>query len=278
MYTVGVCGSTFLVAFIWNYEKWRSIIKQIDKGTFKHQDYTGKKVSKAEEAEIAKLGVSQQIQSMWEQLTNGQKLILGIVATNMAVWGAWRVKSVQPFMLKFFTSVGGNPLPSMTLATFSHITLTHMAVNMYVLWSFASVAANLYGVEQFSAFYLSAGTIASFASLAAKTLRKTSVASVGASGAIMALLGVVCMTYPNAKLSIVLVDQIYPHSFSANTGMKAIIAFDLLGLVLGWRMLDHAGHLGGMLVGILYAKYGHQLVWGSAKSAVNQQWHNIRGK
>ena len=47
------------------------------------------------------------VQSMWEQLTNGQKLILGIVATNMAVWGAWRVKSVQPFMLKFFTSVGG---------------------------------------------------------------------------------------------------------------------------------------------------------------------------
>ncbi len=33
----------------------------------------------------------------------------------------------------------------------------------------------------------------------------------------MAVLGAVCVTYPESRLSIALVDQIIPHSFTAKT-------------------------------------------------------------
>ena len=32
--------------------------------------------------------------------------------------------------------------------------------------------------------------------------------------------------------------------------LKAIIAMDTAGLVLGWRVFDHAAHLGGALFGV----------------------------
>lgn len=57
-------------------------------------------------------------------------------------------------LLMFFTD---HPLLSMTLSTFSHISVIHLSLNMYVLWSFGSAAANLLGFEQFAAFYVSAG-------------------------------------------------------------------------------------------------------------------------
>ena len=37
------------------------------------------------------------------------------------------------------------------------------------------------------------------------------------SGAIMCLLGAVCVTHPDARLSIAFVGEIYPHSFSASS-------------------------------------------------------------
>lgn len=33
-------------------------------------------------------------------------------------------------------------------------------------------------------------------------------------------------------------------------GLKAIIAMDTAGLVLGWKFFDHAAHLGGALFGV----------------------------
>jgi rhomboid-like protein len=32
--------------------------------------------------------------------------------------------------------------------------------------------------------------------------------------------------------------------------LKAILLFDTVGLVMGWRVLDHAAHLGGVLFGM----------------------------
>lgn len=60
--------------------------------------------------------------------------------------------------IKYFLCLyTAHPLPSMTLSSFSHVSFLHVCVNMYVLWSFASVTVNLMGPEQFAAFYISAG-------------------------------------------------------------------------------------------------------------------------
>jgi len=37
------------------------------------------------------------------------------------------------------------------------------------------------------------------------------------SGAIMAMIGIVCIHYPSTRLSVAFVDQLIPHSFSADS-------------------------------------------------------------
>jgi len=62
------------------------------------------------------------------------------------------------FNLKFQPlSVSAAPCTSMLLSSFSHYSLMHLFVNMYVLWSFAPTITQLLGPEQFTAMYLSAG-------------------------------------------------------------------------------------------------------------------------
>ncbi|BFZ06134.1 hypothetical protein BsWGS_09173 [Bradybaena similaris] len=269
IFTAGVCSCSFVGAMIWNYEKMRKVYTDMKSGTKEDTDknYLQKR-----------FGIRDHLNSTWNKLTSGKKMIVGIIAANVGVFLLWRVPSFRPTMTRYFSSSAHHPLPSMILSTFSHISVVHLCLNMYVLWSFASVAVNFLGIEQFAAFYVSAGTVSSLASMvSSKLLRRPFSASVGASGAILALLGAVCVTYPTAQLSIALVGNIFPHSFSADTGMKSIIAFDTVGLALGWKFLDHAGHLGGMMFGLLYIKYGNKYIWGN-RETVMRWWQNIRGK
>lgn len=45
----------------------------------------------------------------------------------------------------------------MLLSSFSHYSVVHMLVNMYVLWTFSTTIVSVLGKEQFLAFYTSAG-------------------------------------------------------------------------------------------------------------------------
>ncbi|XP_059164149.1 presenilin-associated rhomboid-like protein, mitochondrial [Physella acuta] len=268
VYTVGVCGCSFVVAMVMSYEKMRKIFKDLHQGNKKEAIKTHQKT----------LSFRENANSMWSQLSNGQKMVMGIIAANIGVFVLWRIPRLQNSMMRYFTTAITHPVPSMTLSSFSHVSFLHLCVNMYVLWSFASVTVNLMGPEQFAAFYISAGTVSSFASMACnKLLRRPMVVSLGASGAIMALIGAVCIKFPDARLGIAFISDIFPHSFSADTGMKAILVFDIAGLLLGWRFLDHAGHLGGILFGILYTKYGNSRIWGN-RERIMRWWHDVRGK
>lgn len=90
------------------------------------------------------------------------------------------------------------------------------------------------------------------------------------SGAIMTILAAVCTKMPEAKLAIIFLPMF---SFSAANvrhaspaapvwlfhhvltplslqALKAIVAMDTAGVVLGWKFFDHAAHLGGALFGM----------------------------
>ena len=56
-----VFGVTFTAAFIYNYEKWRTIIKNISTGNFKHEDYTGKKIDQGDLKKLKDEGVVTQV-------------------------------------------------------------------------------------------------------------------------------------------------------------------------------------------------------------------------
>ncbi|TNN40354.1 Presenilins-associated rhomboid-like protein, mitochondrial [Liparis tanakae] len=62
---------------------------------------------------------------------------------------------------------------------------------------------------------------------------------------------------------------------SAKRALSALVAMDAAGLVLGWRLFDHAAHLGGALFGIWYVAYGHKLLWRKRERLV-KLWHGVR--
>lgn len=273
VFTVFVCGSSFVGAMVWQYETLRTKAEEVMKGLERSMGKLFEGVQMQKE-----IGFREHMNAMWNNMSDGQKMVAGIIFCNVLVFLAWKNPNLHPMLMRYFASMPGNPSLSMLLSSFSHYNLWHIAANMYVLWSFASVSLNLFGREQWLAVYVSAATISSLASMTNKILRRLpATPSLGASGAIMCLLGAVCVTHPDARLSIAFVGELFPHSFSASSALKFIVTLDAVGLLLGWRVFDHAAHLGGVLFGIWYATYGHKMIWGQ-REAIMKRWHELRGK
>ncbi|XP_057288960.1 presenilins-associated rhomboid-like protein, mitochondrial isoform X1 [Pezoporus wallicus] len=268
LFAVGFTGSAFGSAAIWQYESLKSRVQSYFEEA--RADWFDK-MRPQKRGDFRK-----QVNSWWNSLTEGQRTVTGIIAANVFVFCLWRLPGMRRFMFTYFTSdPSSRALCSpMLLSTFSHFSLFHMAANMYVLWSFSSSIVSLLGCEQFLAVYLSAGVISTFVSYVAKMATGRFEPSLGASGAIMTVLAAVCTKMPEAKLAIIFLPMF---TFTAGSALKAIIAFDSAGLALGWRLFDHAAHLGGALFGMWYVTYGHELIWKNREPLV-KAWHEMRTK
>ncbi|CAN9502718.1 unnamed protein product [Ophioblennius macclurei] len=282
MFTVGFTGCSFGAAAILQYETLKSKVQMAKDGeeaekllqgshdmTYWHEWWN--QLSAFQRQLILMMSVAD---DFWSSLSEGQKTVAGIIAINVAVLCCWRIPSMQRSMIKYFTS---NPasktrcLP-MILSSFSHYSIIHMVANMYVLWTFSSGIVSLLGKEQFLAVYMSAGVISSMVSYTCKAATGRLYPSLGASGAVMAVLAAVCAKVPEAKLGIIFLPMV---TFTAGNALKALVAMDAAGLILGWRLFDHAAHLGGALFGIWYVAYGHKLIWRKREPLV-KLWHDFR--
>ncbi|CAH0722517.1 unnamed protein product, partial [Brenthis ino] len=268
LFTVGVSSLSLAGCVIWEYENLRSHATSFLKrpGTWlnSHQ----KRITSQFKSEPGP------IRKWWNSLRESEKVFYPILAANVLVFGAWRVRPLQPFMVKYFCS---NPsgvakcLP-MVLSTFSHYSTFHLAANMYVLYSFMPAAVTSLGKEQFVAMYLSGGVISSFASFLYKVMLNQPGLSLGASGAIMSVLSYVCIQFPDTRLSIIFLPM---YAFAASTAIKVIMSMDVAGVVLGWKFFDHAAHLGGALFGIAWCHWGNFHVWGNRDKFL-QYYHSLR--
>ena len=194
-----------------------------------------------------------------KNLHEGHKVAAGIIASNICVFVAWQLPFLRSTMLKWFTTNPTNKrsLP-LLLSCFSHSEFWHIGANMFVLWSFAPLVHNLMGTEQFIAFYLAGGAMSSLVGHYFKIATRSRIPSLGASGALLAVLAVCCIGEPEARLSILFLPFF---TFSAKTALCGIIALDITGILLRWKMLDHAAHLGGTMFGSWYIFYGHTYMW-----------------
>lgn len=269
LFTIGVSTGSLTGCVIWEYESLRahatSLLKKPSNWLSAQQKKVFAQFQKKEPGPLKK---------WWNSLRDSEKVFYPILAANVLVFGAWRVRALQPFMVKYFCS---NPTGSavclpMVLSTFSHYSALHLAANMYVLYSFMPGAIAALGKEQFTAMYLSAGVISSFASFFYKVMLKQPGLSLGASGAIMAVLSYVCVQYPETRLSIIFLPM---YTFAAGTAIKVIMTMDLAGVVLGWKFFDHAAHLGGALFGIAWCYWGNTHIWGNRDKFL-QYYHSLR--
>ncbi|XP_077397958.1 presenilin-associated rhomboid-like protein, mitochondrial isoform X1 [Festucalex cinctus] len=265
-FTVGFTGCSFATAAIWQYESLKSRVQSY---------FNELRGDWLESVRPQKRGdVRKEVNQWWSNLSVGERTVTAILAANVVVFCCWRVRWLQRPMLKYFTADPASKTlcSPMVLSTFSHVSFFHMAANMYVLWSFSSSAVSMLGREQFVAVYMSAGVISTFFSYVCKMATGRFGPSLGASGAIMSILAAVCIKMPEAKLAVVFLPMF---TFSAANALKAIIAMDTAGLVLGWRFFDHAAHLGGAMFGIWYILFGHELIWKNRERLV-KFWQKLR--
>ncbi len=133
---------------------------------------------------------------------------------------------------------------------FLHAGFLHIFFNMLLLWMFGKQIELVWGTKKFISYYLISGFGAGlFIWLLSESI------TIGASGAVMAVLFAYGYLYPNRTLLFYLIP------------MKAKYCILILILTeLSQELLrnpsdnvSHVGHLGGMLAGYLYIKFGKQI-------------------
>jgi membrane associated rhomboid family serine protease len=183
-----------------------------------------------------------------------------IIGLNVVVFLAWQATSLVPGLFEFMTE---NFLVStshivhwhvwtLITAAFSHNELWHLALNMFVLWSFGTVLETLWGTRVFMLFYLAAAVVASVSHCAVSSfvMGRDDILALGASGAVSGLLLAYALHFPKHRI---LIFGIVP--VPALAGVLAFVGLDLWGLIAqgrgGGLPIGHGAHLGGAFAGAL---------------------------
>ncbi|KAK5162610.1 hypothetical protein LTR04_003285 [Oleoguttula sp. CCFEE 6159] len=180
--------------------------------------------------------------------------IFTLIGINLTVFCLWRIPPLWRFMNTYFYVVPGYPRAlSMVGAMFSHQSFTHLALNMGVLWFIGTRLHEDVGRANFVAIYLASGVVGSLASLSFfVALRAWAVYSLGSSGAGCGIVAALCLINPRQNLTpIFLPDVSIP--ISTTTLLALLVAGDVILLARrGVKSnIDHVGHIGGYMGGVL---------------------------
>ena len=184
------------------------------------------------------------------------------VAPPFVPWGTWAVFVVCAIMFAWETLAGGSErtavllrlganMGSLTLdgewwrlwgATFLHIGVPHIAVNMYSLWAVGPTLERAVGTPAWLALYAVAGLTGSLTS--AYTQGGRPIVSAGASGALFGLFGALAWLAWAHRYRI-------PPDERARV-LRSLFAPIVANLVLGYAAgFDNAAHVGGLVGGTL---------------------------
>jgi membrane associated rhomboid family serine protease len=188
-----------------------------------------------------------------------------IIVVNVLVFLAWQKSDAVPGLRTFLVDhflvstahVVHGHVWTLVTAAFSHSELWHLAINMFVLWSFGSVLERLWGTRIFVIFYLVAAVVASICHCLGSTflMHNSDISALGASGAVSGLLMAYALSFPHHRI---LLFGIIP--VPALAGVLAFVGIDLWGLIAqsrgGGLPIGHGAHLGGALAGaLMYALF-----------------------
>ena len=124
-----------------------------------------------------------------------------------------------------------------------HGSFDHLFFNMFSLWMFGATLENVWGSKRFLFYYMICGIGAGLINMIVPGYH----VSVGASGAIYALLLAFGMMFPNNYIYLYFLVPIKTKWFII--GMVAIELFE--GVFRSYDGIAHFAHLAGMLVGLV---------------------------
>jgi len=134
---------------------------------------------------------------------------------------------------------------------FLHGGLFHLLINMLVLWMFGTSLESAWGTRRFITFYFICGVSAGLLNVIVTP--GSPIPTVGASGAIYGLLMAFGILFPNQLIYFWGIIPIKAKYFVI--GIGAIEFFAAMGT--SQSGVAHVVHLGGMLFGLLYLKWGN---------------------
>jgi membrane associated rhomboid family serine protease len=154
----------------------------------------------------------------------------------------------------------GTPIPERDLtsflwavifSTFLHGNLLHIGGNMLFLWVFGNNVEDYLGPIKYVLFYLLGGIAAGFAQVLANLHGQGSIVpSVGASGAVAAILGAYFVLYPRARVNvlvpIVIIWTVLQLSAFIVLGLWFVYQFVVPQPGVAWQ-----AHVGGFLFGVV---------------------------
>ena len=126
---------------------------------------------------------------------------------------------------------------------FMHGSFEHLFFNMFSLWMFGATLENVWGTKRFLFYYMVCGIGAGLISMLIPGYH----VSIGASGAIYALLLAFGMMFPNGYIYLYFLVPIKTKWFIV--GMVVLELFE--GFFRSSDGIAHFAHLGGMLIGFI---------------------------
>jgi len=188
-------------------------------------------------------------------LTNALILANTLIFLAMLMQGAVYVRVIGPIALPQFTPLqllvwGANWGPlSLTIqpwrllmSNYLHGGLIHIASNMFCLWGLGRLTEAFYTKADFILAYTVTGVCGSLLSV---LVTPAGVPSVGASGAVFGLAGLMLATLKWGHIPL--------QGEVRNLMYKEIVKFSLINFAIGFAVphIDNMGHLGGFLSGVL---------------------------
>jgi membrane associated rhomboid family serine protease len=134
---------------------------------------------------------------------------------------------------------------------FLHGGVFHLFFNMLGLWMFGAELERLWGDRRYLQFLLAGALAGAAAQLLMTSLTGSNVPTIGASGALFALLLAFGMLFPNR----IIMPLFPPIPMKARTFVIVFGALELLLGLAGASGVAHFAHLGGMVGGFLMIRY-----------------------
>ena len=153
----------------------------------------------------------------------------------------------------------GQHLITLLTSMFMHASWSHIVGNMVFLWAFGPQIEEAMGPARYAAFYLAGGLVSMAAQIAADPA--STIPSLGASGAIAAVMGAFLVTYPRDQIRTVLVFGFFVRvtfiPAALLIGFWFIIQLVSVGVVAGdvpSGGVAYVAHVGGMIFGAVTAR------------------------
>lgn len=137
----------------------------------------------------------------------------------------------------------------------------HLLGNCLVLYFFGGVLEQAIGGGRFLKLYFAGGFLGGGCQLLHSLLIRHDVGVVGASAGVSALLAAYCVMNPHRETYLVI--YFFPVRLRARHLLWISLGVSVFGILLAGDGIAHAAHLGGLLTGVVYARWVHEgEAWG----------------